>query len=113
VDSLGVYVRKENKRKAGEIVVPPPRQKPKRRPLLWETLKLVERKLRWPEPDAQTAFLGSLFATREETIGERIVEAGSPPGAQVVLVKSVGSPPVELTRAQLRAVVRIYASTIG
>jgi hypothetical protein len=113
VDSLGVYVRKEDKRKAGEIVVPSPRQKPKRRPLLWETLKLIERRLRWPEPDAQAAFLGSLFATREETIGERIVDAGGPPGAQVVLVKSVGSPQVELTRAQLRAVVRIYASTIG
>jgi hypothetical protein len=112
VDSLGVYVRKEDRRKAGEIVVPAPRQKPSRRPLLWETLRLVERKLRWPEPDAKTAFLGTMFATREETIGERIVEAGNTPDARVMTVRSVGSPQVELTRPQLRAVVRVYASTV-
>jgi len=113
VDSLGLYVRKEDKRKAGEIVVPAPRERPTRRPLLWETLRLVESKLRWPEPDALTAFLGSMFATREETIGERIVDVASSPDAEVVVVKSIGSPQVEITRAQLRAVVRVYASTTG
>jgi hypothetical protein len=113
VDSLGVYVRNEDRRKAGEVVVPAPRQKPSRRPLLWETLRLVERKLRWPEPDAQTAFLGTMFATREETLGERIVEAGNTPDARVVTVKSVGSPQIELTRPQLRAVVKVYASTVA
>ena len=94
VDSLGVYVRKEDRRKAGEMVVPAPRQKPARRPLLWETLRLVERKLRWPEPDAQTAFLGSMFATREETIGREDSRGGQhsqrPGGGGQVHGKSPG-----------------------
>jgi hypothetical protein len=77
-------------------------------PFLAEVFKAVGNRLTWPHPDQCTAFLSSLLATSGEPIGTRIVDAGSSSRPQMVLVKAQGSPPVELTRPQLRAVVRMY-----
>ncbi len=73
-----------------------------------EVFKAVGNRLNWPHPDQYTAFLSSLVATSGEPVGTRILDAGAGSQAQMVVVKSQSSPPVELSRAQLRAVVRIY-----
>jgi len=50
----------------------------------------------------------SMVATQGEALGQRITETVQGGQQQVLLVASVGNPPVELSRAQLRAVSRIY-----
>jgi hypothetical protein len=76
---------------------------------LWEVFQELGKKIQWPKPDEYTTFLASIFATKGETIGERIVEAGSTGDSKEVLVQSLGTPAVQLSRAQLRAIARIYA----
>jgi hypothetical protein len=41
-------------------------------------------------------------------VGTRVFDGGTATQSGMMLVKSQGSPPVELSKAQLRAVVRIY-----
>lgn len=60
-----------------------------------------------PHPDRYTAFLSSMAATEGETLGQRLTRAEGQQG-QILLVTSLGTPQVELTRAQLQAVTRIY-----
>jgi len=73
-----------------------------------EVFKAIGSRLAWPNPDRYTAFLSSLLATSNEPVGTRILDAGAGPQSQTVVVRSQGSPPVELSRPQLRAVVRMY-----
>lgn len=77
-------------------------------PFLSEVFKAIGSRLTWPNPDQYTAFLSSLLATSGEPIGARVLDAGTASQSQMVLVRSQGSPSVELSRAQLRAVVRMY-----
>ncbi len=65
------------------------------------------RKIGSPHPDRYTAFLSSMAATEGETLGQRITQTESGQG-QVLLVASLGTPQVELTRAQLQAVAKVY-----
>ena len=67
------------------------------------------RKIQWQKPDAYTTFLASMFATEGETIGERVSEAGSAGDPHEVLVQSLGTPAVQMSRAQLRAINRVYS----
>ncbi|HEV2226582.1 MAG TPA: hypothetical protein VGR56_07250 [Nitrososphaerales archaeon] len=60
-----------------------------------------------PHPDNYTAFLSSMAATEGEILGQRLTQTGGQNGG-VLLVASLGTPQVELTRAQLQAVARIY-----
>lgn len=78
-----------------------------RPPFLMEVYKSLGSRISWPAPDRYTAFLSSLVATASEPIGTRILDSGAATQS-VVVVRSQGSPEVELTRAQLRAVARIY-----
>ena len=82
-------------------------------PFLMEVFKAVGNRLTWPNPDQYTAFLSSLHATSGEPIGTRVLDAGAGSQSQTVVVKSQGSPSVELSRAQLRAVVRMYDKGMG
>jgi len=50
----------------------------------------------------------NMAATQGEALGQRITEAVQGGREQVLLVASVGNPPVELSRAQLRAIAEIY-----
>ena len=77
-------------------------------PFLMEVFKAVGNRLTWPNPDQYTAFLSSLVATSGEPIGTRILDAGAAQQSQMVVVKSQSTPPVELSRAQLRAVIKLY-----
>ena len=66
--------------------------------------------MKWPEPDGRTILLGSMFATQGGQIGERIMELNDGSVPQNLLVTPLGGPPVELSRLQLRAIVRVYTS---
>lgn len=105
-ESLGLY-KKVGAGREGRARLPPPTVRLSHPPLLLEVFKALGGRLASPHPDQYTAFLSSLLATSGEPIGTRVVEAGAGSQAQVV-VKSQGSPAVELSRAQLRAVVRVY-----
>lgn len=73
------------------------------RELLHEALQ----KIGAPHPDRYTAFLSSMAATEGESLGQRLTQTEGHQG-QILLVASLGTPQVELTRAQLQAVARIY-----
>jgi hypothetical protein len=60
-----------------------------------------------PHPDMYTAFLSSMAATEGETLGQRLTQTEGQQG-QVLLVASLSTPQVELTRAQLQAVAKVY-----
>ncbi len=110
--SLGAF-RKVGQGREGRGKIPSPSQDFTHPPLLMEVFKAVGSRLTWPHPDQYTAFLSSLLATSNEPIGTRILDAGAASQVQTVVVKSQGSPPVELSRAQLRAVVRMYDKEIS
>jgi len=61
-----------------------------------------------PRPDEYTTFLSSMAATVGETLGQRITESAQGQEGQVLLVASLGTPKVRLSRAQLRAVTSVY-----
>ena len=105
--ALGIYRRFE-KKSDGKARVPRPSEGFAHPPFLMEVFKALGNRVAWPHPDQYTAFLSSLTATGSQPVGTRILEGGAASQAQMVVVRSQGSPPVELSRAQLRAVVRIY-----
>ena len=105
--SVGLYRRVDQGRE-GRARIPLPPQDLKHPLFLAELFKAVGARLVWPSPDQYTAFLSSLLATSGEPVGTRILDAGAGSQSQMVMVKSQGSPSVELSRAQLRAVVRMY-----
>ena len=75
---------------------------------LREFLSEVLQRIGTPQPDRYVAFLSSMAATEGEGLGQRITETSQGPQEQVLLVASIGSPQVELTRAQLQAISTIY-----
>jgi hypothetical protein len=109
VHSVGAYRREADGADDVKATVPPARQTLSRPSLLWEVFQELGKKVEWQKPDGYTSFLASVFATEGETIGERMMEAGSSGNSQEVLVQSLGTPAVQISRAQLRAIARIYA----
>lgn len=75
---------------------------------LREFLHEARVKLGSPHPDGYVAFLSSMAATEGEALGQRITETVQSGQEQALLVTSLGNPPVELSRTQLRAVSSIY-----
>ncbi len=75
---------------------------------LRELLHGIRDKLGTPQPDRYGAFLGSMAATQGEALGQRITESVQGGQDQVLLVASVGNPSVELSRAQLHVIAKIY-----
>ena len=107
VKSVGAY--KDGRGGLERPTIPPCRQTLSRPSLLWEVFQELGKKVEWEKPDGLTAFLASMFATEGEAIGERIADAGDSGSSQQVLIHSVGTAPVRLSRAQLRAIVSVYA----
>lgn len=106
VHAVGAY--KTSSREGRGPSLPPARQALSRPSLLWEVFQELGKRAEWRKPDGFTTFLASIFATGGEAIGERISEAGESQGSQV-LVQSLGTPPVRMSRAQLRAIFRVYS----
>jgi len=109
VHSVGAY--KSDPGRSGErgANLPPARQALSRPALLWEVFQEMGKKLEWQKPDGYTTFLASMFATHAEPFAERVSAAGSAESSQQVLVQSLGTPPVKLSRAQLRAIAKVYS----
>ncbi|MGH9917527.1 MAG: hypothetical protein ACRD6W_01440, partial [Nitrososphaerales archaeon] len=108
VHSVGAYKSSEGSGKA-KATLPSARQALSRPSLLWEVFRELGKKVEWQKPDGYTTFLASMFATKGETFGERVSEAGSGEGPQQLLVQSLGTPPVKMSRPELRVITRIYS----
>ena len=106
VESFELYSRPEKTRNAMSILSGMSERS--QSPLtVRELLHLALQKIGAPHPDRYTAFLSSMAATEGETLGQRLTKTVGKQG-QVLLVASLGTPPVELSRAQLQAVAKIY-----
>jgi len=108
VHAVGAY--KSSDREGDEkATIPVARQTLTRPSLLWEVFQELGKKVEWQKPDGYTTFLASMFATKGETVGERVNKAGNSGDSREVLVQSLGTTAVQMSRAQLRAIARIYA----
>ncbi|MDA4137419.1 MAG: hypothetical protein OK449_10535 [Thaumarchaeota archaeon] len=106
LESAAAYVVQPSRR-PGYVLIPSPGRKLESQPLLWEALETLSEKHMPQTPDAYTSFLSGVCATKGEGLGERLINGGQS-GPGTVLVGSLGSTQVELTRPQLRAIVRAY-----
>jgi len=93
--------------KKGALTLPSAGRKLESQPLVWEALEVLSEKFQVREADAYTNFLSSVCATQGEGLGERLVNEGRE-GSATVMINSLGAAQVELTRPQLRAIVRTY-----
>ncbi len=107
VKSIGVY-RKVEERKDGRASLIPSREIPPRSPFAAEVFRSIGSRVEWPNPDAYTAFLTSIFSTRYASRQVRMFESDGPTNSQTVVVRALASPPVELTKVQLGAIEKIY-----
>jgi hypothetical protein len=105
VKSAAAYAKGPAKK--GEATLPSAGRKLQSQPLVWEALEVLQEKLLVQPADAYTNFLSSVCATQGEALGDRLVNEGQGESA-TVLVSSMGAVQVELTRPQLRAIVRAY-----
>jgi hypothetical protein len=108
VHAIGAY-KGLDREGDGRATVPLARQTLTRPSLLWEVFQELGRKVEWQKPDGYTTFLASMFATKGETVGERVSQAGNSGDSREVLVQALGTTAVQMSRAQLRAIARIYA----
>ena len=112
LESAAAYVTlpvDEKKKAGGRAVIPGKGRKLESQPLLWEALENIGERYLPQSPDGMTNFLSSVCATRGESLGDRLVNGGEGDSeAGTILVGSLGATHVELTRPQLRAIVRTY-----
>jgi hypothetical protein len=78
-----------------------------REPLFAEVVQEIGEKHGWPGPDEYSPFLASLDASRSEPLVDRLRMKEEVEGR--VTVETPGGAQVRLTRAQVRALARIYA----
>jgi hypothetical protein len=109
VHSVGAYRRSPEGSDDLKSNLPAAKQTLSRPSLLWEVFQEIGKKVQWKKPDGYTTFLASMFATEGETIGERVSEAGSAGDPDEVLIQSLGTPAVQMSRAQLRAIAKVYS----
>jgi hypothetical protein len=107
VEKFDLYARSDPESK-GNSILSPLKTLNTGQLTLRELLHEARNGLGAPHPDRYGAFLSSMAATEGEALGQRITETVESGQGQVLLVASVGNPPVELSRAQLQAVSRIY-----
>ncbi len=86
--------------------IPSPDLPQERAPLLAEVVEEIGKRHGWPGPDEYSPFLAALDASRTEPIADRLRAKGEEAGR--LTVETPGGAEVRLTRAQLRAVARIY-----
>jgi hypothetical protein len=77
-------------------------------PLVWEVFRNVSTRMSWPKPDEYAAFLSSFSATQNLPLGQRIVDSNSHASSDLLSIRALNTPPVELSPEQLRTIVRIY-----
>jgi hypothetical protein len=92
---------------------PAPRQSFERPPLLWEVVSCLQERFRFSDPDEYTMLLNNMHLSRNVAPGVKITLANGSAeeessGCSTVAVESLGGTQVELTRPQLRTIVRMY-----
>ena len=108
VAKFELYERSYGKGASGSSLLAKPNKRPGSSTTLRELLQAATQRIGTPKPDRYVEFLSSMAATEGETLGQRITQTVQASDNQLVLVASVGSPQVELSRAQLKAVTTIY-----
>jgi hypothetical protein len=98
---------------ARRAVIPQPRWPFERPPLLWEVVSCLQERFRFSEPDASTMFLNNIHLSRGAPPGSKMTLAEGRAGGErsngpTLMVESLGGAPVEMTRAQLRTIVKMY-----
>ncbi len=107
VKAIGAYARVNGKNGVnGDLLYPRHRLNPA--PLAWEVFRQLTGRFRWPNPDGYTTFLSSMFASREEDLGMRIEDGGSPEHSGTLLVRPYETAQVKLSEGQLRAIAEVY-----
>jgi len=107
VESFGAYTAEPDEE--SQPGIPAANQHVRIQPLFVEALEEVGKKLALPQPDGITSFLSSLYAARAEPQGQVLqFEQGAPEEASRVKVRALSSPTVEIDRAQLRTLARVY-----
>lgn len=106
VEAIGAYQVLEEGKTRSVVGTP---QAVKTPVLVWEAATSIGTRANWATPDDVTTFLSSLAATRGVSVGQRLVEEGPASRPKSIIVKSLSTPAVELGRAQLRALVRVYS----
>ena len=106
LESAAAYVIARTARR-GRYRVPGRGKRLENQPLLWEALQKLAEERSPKGADAMTGFLSSISATRGESLGDRLEGGGQTESGKVV-IGSLGGAQVELTRPQLRAIVRAY-----
>ena len=91
----------------GVAAVPPADLRYAREPLFAEVVQEIGEKHGWPGPDEFSSFLASLDASRAEPLADRFRMKEEVEGK--ITVETPGGAQVMLTRAQVRALARIYA----
>jgi hypothetical protein len=91
----------------GNIIIPETHRVHRNPPLTWEALERLGKKLKWPDPDNYSNLLQSVHATQNEQLAERFSNLET--AGDRVAVQGLGGDRVELSRAQLRAMVSIYS----
>lgn len=91
---------------SGPAFIPPPDISTSRQPLFAEVVEKIGERHGWPGPDEFSPFLAAMDASRTEPLTDRIRTKGEVSGR--VVVETLGGAEAKLTRAQLRAVARIY-----
>lgn len=110
LDSSGSFVSRTGAYAAApgnSTVIPTSNRASKDPTLTWEALERLGKRLTWSEPDSYSNFLESLRATHREPLAERF--AGLEGSEGNVKVRALGGEEVQLTRAQVRAILSIYA----
>jgi len=91
--------------KMRRAVLPTSRQSFERPPLLWEVISCLQERFHFSEPDGYTMFLNNMHLSRNVSIGQKLNLLN---GGAAVTVESLSGAPVEMSRAQLRTIVKIY-----
>jgi len=106
VSAFELRARHEGKRRSSALGRP--KERPRATIFLREFLQAAAQRMGTPQPDRYVTFLSSMAATEGETLGQRITQMVEGPGDQALQVASLSGPSVELSRAQLRAITRVY-----
>jgi hypothetical protein len=97
----------------GRAALPAVRQSFERPPLLWEVISCVQERFHFSDPDGYTMFLNNMHVSRGSPLGAKMSladgdSARETSNGSALMVESLGGAPVELTRAQLRMIVKMY-----
>ena len=91
----------------GRAAIPTPDLRHAREPLFAEVVQEIGDRHGWPGPDEFSHFLAALDATRSEPVADRFRPKGEAAGR--VVVETAGGAEASLSRAQLRALARVYS----